>query len=274
MAIIDGGYYIKARCYKNSEIAHASPCVREMWDWLISEANHEPRKCNGLIIQRGQCLRTFRDIQEGLHWMVGWRKMTYSKHNCEDTMILLRRWSMVATEKTTRGMLITILNYDKYQNPKNYESNKEGNMEGRDAVQEGDTINKNDNNNNNKTFDQFWSAYPRKVGKKAAMTRFGKIDPALHEALMTSLEVQKKSQQWQDERFIPHPTTWLNGERWNDEIVVKEETTQQVAERLVREGIARYGDDDPAYHWAIDNFIKQTGIKENGLLKFKGIFKL
>jgi hypothetical protein len=40
---IPGGYYIKARALRNSWIAHAAPVVRETWDYLIENANHEKR---------------------------------------------------------------------------------------------------------------------------------------------------------------------------------------------------------------------------------------
>ena len=36
---------------------------------------------------------------------------------------------MVTTRRTTRGLIITICNYDFYQNPKNYESQAESQME-------------------------------------------------------------------------------------------------------------------------------------------------
>ena len=36
---IQGGYYIKARKIQESEIAHAPPHVREIWDWLLWDAN-------------------------------------------------------------------------------------------------------------------------------------------------------------------------------------------------------------------------------------------
>ncbi len=65
MAKIDGGYYIKARCIQNSEIAIMPPYIREIWDWLLKEANHTDGKSNGSNIKRGQLVRTFRDIQEG-----------------------------------------------------------------------------------------------------------------------------------------------------------------------------------------------------------------
>ena len=37
---------------------------------------------------------------------------------------------------------------------------------------------------------------------------------------MEGLERYKKTKQWQENagRFVPHPTTWLNQERWEDEI--------------------------------------------------------
>jgi hypothetical protein len=30
---------------------------------------------------------------------------------------------------------------------------------------------------------------------------------------------------WKNKQYIPMPLTWLNGERWNDEIDVPSETT-------------------------------------------------
>lgn len=40
------------------------------------------------------------------------------------------------------------------------------------------------------------------------------------EVLLKALEEQKKSLQWTKDggQFVPHPTTWLNQERWEDEI--------------------------------------------------------
>ncbi len=70
-------------------------------------------------------------------------------------------------------------------------------------------------------FAAFWKAYPRKVGKpqaRRAYTRARKV--AEVEAIAAGLEIWVAY--WQargrsEARFIPHPATWLNGERWNDE---------------------------------------------------------
>lgn len=66
-------------------------------------------------------------------------------------------------------------------------------------------------------FEQFWAAYPRKENRKRAFEAFKKIQEPL-ETLLGAIEAQKRSDQWRKEngRFIPHPATWLNGERWKD----------------------------------------------------------
>ena len=71
-------------------------------------------------------------------------------------------------------------------------------------------------------FEIFWKEYPRKMAKKsvAVIWQRMKVDDALFEIIMKALENQKKSRQWTDKKgqFIPHPTTWLHQERWNDEV--------------------------------------------------------
>lgn len=67
-------------------------------------------------------------------------------------------------------------------------------------------------------FDTFWSAYPRKVAKGAARKAFNKVIKTVPlDVLVDAVLKQKKSEQWKDPKFIPHPATWLNGERWEDE---------------------------------------------------------
>lgn len=68
-------------------------------------------------------------------------------------------------------------------------------------------------------FEQFWESYPKKVDKKGNRTRFVKIKnlKQIFPDIMSALETQKQSKQWNEEngRFIPNPSTWINQERWN-----------------------------------------------------------
>lgn len=71
-------------------------------------------------------------------------------------------------------------------------------------------------------FEQFWTAYPRKVGKPKAKQAFEKAvkDEETFEAVMEGLRRYKRTEQWNRDgiEFVPHPTTWLNQRRWEDEI--------------------------------------------------------
>lgn len=71
-------------------------------------------------------------------------------------------------------------------------------------------------------FDRFWKAYPRKVNKPGAQKAFAKLNPdeELLKTMLTAIDKQKGSAQWQENngQFIPHPATWLNGRRWEDDL--------------------------------------------------------
>ena len=118
---IKGGYYIKARCIKNSSICKAPPYVREIWDYLLREANHSDQKYNGFIVKRGQLFKSYKDIREDLCWYVGYRKEKYNENQTKKGMRYLVKELMIATTKEPRGVLITVCNYDYFQDPKNYE---------------------------------------------------------------------------------------------------------------------------------------------------------
>lgn len=71
-------------------------------------------------------------------------------------------------------------------------------------------------------FEVFWLAYPRKVGKDAARKAYERRKPGLelHAEMLTALERQKRSPQWQRDggQYIPHPSTWLAQGRWQDDV--------------------------------------------------------
>lgn len=74
-------------------------------------------------------------------------------------------------------------------------------------------------------FDLFWSTFPRKIGKGAAELAWKKLKPddTLQARIIQAVKAQCKSEQWRRDQgqFIPHPSTWLNGKRWEDEVEVK-----------------------------------------------------
>jgi len=68
-------------------------------------------------------------------------------------------------------------------------------------------------------FDDLWSIYPKKVGKGQARKAFNaalrKVDyDKIHSALIDYV----KASTGKDKKYLPHLSTWLNGERWDDEL--------------------------------------------------------
>jgi len=73
-------------------------------------------------------------------------------------------------------------------------------------------------------FAEFYAAYPKKVAKPQAEKSWSRISPDsdLLQKILAAVEVQRQSELWtKDEgKFIPHPATWLNNQRWNDEVSI------------------------------------------------------
>ena len=77
-------------------------------------------------------------------------------------------------------------------------------------------------------FLDFWAAYPRKVGKGQAFkawTRAKRNGMPKLAVILEAIKKQKKSKAWTKEggEFIPHPTTWINGGRWDDSTEIEAE---------------------------------------------------
>lgn len=87
-----------------------------------------------------------------------------------------------------------------------------------------------------KQFDKFWQAYPKKVSKKEAQKSWNKINPSLElfEKILKALEIVKQTGQWNTDngKFIPYPATWLNQERWTDEIKMMQDIKPVIEPKL------------------------------------------
>jgi len=85
--------------------------------------------------------------------------------------------------------------------------------------------NNQDNNQSNKqksAFASFWKLYPKKRDKKKAEVAFkrNKCGDEL-DLILNALKKQISSSDWRDIQYIPLPTTYINGARWEDEISVR-----------------------------------------------------
>jgi hypothetical protein len=79
------------------------------------------------------------------------------------------------------------------------------------------------------TFENFWSQYPKKVGKLTAKRSWEKLSQENQQkALEAIVEHRKywvaKGTDWE---FIPHASTWLNQERFEDELVIEQKENKR-----------------------------------------------
>lgn len=73
-------------------------------------------------------------------------------------------------------------------------------------------------NHFNAQFDEFWSAYPRKTGKGRARRAFKTaLEKTTFDVIVEGVAAYVANEDMSDPQWIAHPTTWLNGERWEDE---------------------------------------------------------
>jgi SNF2 family DNA or RNA helicase len=85
-----------------------------LWLWLYCKANHKDYPDGNL--KRGQLLTTYGQLQEAMKYSYGCSKKVKSKEDIRR----LHRARMINKRKTTRGLVVTICDYDIYQEPDNY----------------------------------------------------------------------------------------------------------------------------------------------------------
>lgn len=67
-------------------------------------------------------------------------------------------------------------------------------------------------------FDRFWAEYPRKVGKQAAIKAYTKsLKLTTSEQILAGVKLLRRETAGKEPEFIPHPASWLNAGRWEDE---------------------------------------------------------
>jgi hypothetical protein len=90
-------------------------------------------------------------------------------------------------------------------------------------------------------FEEFWSAYPRKVGKADARKSWARLTKEQKFAATAAVPMHIKY--WEaagrTKEYMPHPSTWINGERWEDELEMPVPEKQEDAWWASQQGIER-----------------------------------
>ena len=207
---------------------------------LLLSANHKDAQWKQIYLKPGQLVTTIFALS---------KQLKISTQSIRTSISRLKSTNEITSTSTNKYTVITVCNYDRYQN-KEVRNNKQNNnqsnkrvtnkqqtkpaynvlqecKEGKEEVIEAnkevieDRVKVKDIYCSNGTFEKFWTAYPRKKSKGSAETAWKKLKmtPAFLETLLSAITQAKKSADWQKDggKFIPYPASWLNAKGWEDE---------------------------------------------------------
>ncbi len=249
--MIPGGYILQPRKFDESESSNFPPCTREVWLYLLRNVNH---KDNGKL-SRGVGFFSISGIRDVLCWYVGFCKKTYSKDQVVKALRRLRDSTMIATTKTTRGFIVTICNYDFYQDPKNYEDTNDGTMKASRRRCGSTTINKNvrmeegkKTTFNVKNFKPDWISQndwddiiEHRKRKKASLTKRGltSLIKELSLAVEQGFSVADCVDKMTNRNWTGFEAIWMSGAQQQSQAAPRATTVKQ-AQAVMRDNIAKF----------------------------------
>jgi len=121
---IPGGYILHPRMLTR-RVMDGPPLHTKVWDLLLLEARYKDQG----KLKRGQLFTTIEMMREAMSYRIGFRKILPSRKEIRGAYEALMKGTMIGITKVTGGMIVTILNYAHYQDPKNYEGHNEGHDE-------------------------------------------------------------------------------------------------------------------------------------------------
>lgn len=77
-------------------------------------------------------------------------------------------------------------------------------------------------------FDEFWMIYDKKVEKPQAEKSWKRIKPSIELQLTIYAAARLYVQSTPNKKFRKNPSTWLNNQCWNDEVVVEQKQPQKL----------------------------------------------
>ena len=218
---------------------------------LLLMANHSEKKWywqgEEFICQPGQFITSLPNIVKACG-------NGLTVQNVRTALKKFENMNFLTDQSTKTGRLITIVNWQGYQGKREVDNRQPNSQLTSNNNDNNITMINNDNNNNarareqtknrlevnekEKGFELFWELYPSK--RKKPVARIAWMNMRVHSEeqyalINAAVERYKKTDQWQENngRYIPDPDTFLQDERWTDEIKLSEAV--QAADREAQE---------------------------------------
>lgn len=211
----------------------------KLWVWiLLSASASEYDLDNGIHLEPGEFVTTYARMREALA-TDAMGPLPRHVPSMKEVRVALRHHKERGTVEVGQalgqtGLHIKVLHWNEYQDrfdrTRADSKDEVGQGKGRARALEQeeekkrskkkDTTNAHSGNGNGASsvdFDTFWAAYPKKVGKGTARTAYARaVRKANASVILEAIKGQTPAM-LENPEYIPHPTTWLNGERWEDD---------------------------------------------------------
>ena len=222
------GWIKISREIENWDLYFSEPFTRaQAWMDMILIANFKPSvffiRGNQVEVKRGEIAWSEERICARWKW---------GRHKLRNFWKYLEKEQQISIIKTAAISKINVINYEKYQGDRTTDVQQTYNRRTTDSLhKKNDKKEKNVKNtlliisrDERNLFEEFWGAYPRKVSRKKAEQTWKRLEPSeeLTKKIVAHVESQKRTSQWTRDggEYIPHPTTYLNQERWKDDPVI------------------------------------------------------
>lgn len=253
---IPNGAILISRLLLESDIFFRKPPEwLKIWIYILLRVNHTATK----QFRRGEGYFNWNKETANLKGL--------SSNQWHECVSWLKRAKQITTHKTTRGNIIFVLNYEKYQTLKNYKTDTETDTETEAQPKHNrsttDTICKNDNNDKNEKKGLFVPPSLSELKEYIALNEYN-VDAAQWLSFYESkgwMIGKSKMKDWQ-----AAVRTWAI----RNKNLPKIGSREQEARQMVEQCRAKFGND--AEEAAMFKFSAKYGNEE--MLKYKGIFHL
>lgn len=113
---IPGGFILLSRKLLKSGIMEESPLHLKLWVWILMQASFRDHG----NLKRGQLFTSYKKMQKAMSRKIGWRTEKPTENAIREVMKFFMKNVMIHRMKVQHGTIVTVLNYDHYQDMRNY----------------------------------------------------------------------------------------------------------------------------------------------------------
>lgn len=214
-------FVLLSRCILESQV-FANERLLKVWIWCLCKASFKERY---LSVKVG---KGFTEVKINRGEFLFGRNMAEKALSIDNSTVYrlikkLEKLEMISVKSNNQYSIISICNYDSYQDAGSYKrtSNEQATNRERTSNEQGANTNNNVEESKKETnipFGDFWEAYGKKEGdKKKCETKWGNLSNGDRQKIMDGLKSFLGYATRNGREYLPYPYTFLNQERWKNE---------------------------------------------------------